>query len=87
MNERRKNNCFSETGATDSFQQFFIFFLTFSGFVCGVHLVPDVFCGVHDVSKERVDGCVGYQDINAPALIQSLLQTQNETVIKGQINR
>lgn len=47
--------------------------------VC-VYLVPDVLSGVHDVSKERVDCCIGHQDINATALIQSLFQTQNRAV-------
>lgn len=46
-----------------------------------MYLVPHILCGVHDVSEERVDRCVGHQDINPPALIQSLLQTHDETII------
>lgn len=46
-------------------------------FVCCGYLVPDFLCGVHDVSKERVDCCVGYQNINPPTLVQSLFQTHN----------
>lgn len=74
---------FSETGAADVFKQFLIFFgdLCFinesCGSICCVYLVPDFVRGVHDVPKERVDCCVGYQDINASTLIQSLFQTQN----------
>lgn len=50
-------------------------------FICWVYLVPDFLCGVHDVSEERVDRCVGHQDIDPPALIQSLFQTHDETFI------
>lgn len=47
-----------------------------------MYLVPDVLRGVHDVSKERVHCCVGHQNIDAPALIQSLSQTQNMNIIE-----
>ncbi len=51
-------------------------------FICCVYLVPDFLRGVHGVSKERVDRCVGHQDVNATALIQSLFQTPDETNIE-----
>lgn len=46
----------------------------------GTYLVPHVLCGLHDVSEERVDRRVGYQNVNAAALIQGLAQTPGDTI-------
>lgn len=81
INKWRKYHYFSEP-QTHLKQFISVCFTSLSpgGSVCGAYLVPDVLCGVHDVSEERVDCCVGYQDIYAPALIQSLVQTRNESI-------
>lgn len=52
---------------------------------CGLnfctYLIPDLLCGVHDVSKERIDCCIGHQDVNGPTPIQSLYQTQSQELV------
>lgn len=52
---------------------------------CGLnfctYLIPDLLCGVHDVSKERIDCCIGHQDVNGPTPIQSLYQTQSQALV------
>lgn len=76
LTEGGRRTVLSETGSTVS--KFYSRFINEDwGLMWCVYLVPDVLCGVHDVSKERVDCCVGYQDINPPTLLQSLFQTQN----------
>lgn len=51
------------------------------GLIFCTYLIPDLLCGVHDVSKERVDCCIGHQDVNGPTPIQSLHQTQSKALV------
>lgn len=44
----------------------------------GTHLIPDCFCRVHNVPKERVDCCVRNEDVHTTTLFHGLnIKTEN----------